>query len=293
MILDGVLDAFLKSTNFTEFLPILKLACGDMAEDTASSLSLGTVLPQLANMFGEAHLQRFNEEGSRSSKPSTLGPGFTAPPGGWDYLNRTALTWHYYCWAMGYGESNQEFDPALRATCDGFLGPMVFNTVVARASELRGSATMLSEWGNCEPEFDQPDIEGTIECNFVLDQADSHFQSWSYWDAARGTVLWDSEGEPDLNKVKVFSRPYPQATAGAPVKLSYDTVSRTFSYAYHPKPSLGVPTVVFVSPLLYPEGYKVEVTPNLTWQVDPSSSSRILVEASDSKQALIVIKPAA
>ena len=27
---------------------------------------------------------------------------------------------------------------------------------------------------------------GTIVCNMVLDLADKHFQSWSYWDTASG-----------------------------------------------------------------------------------------------------------
>ena len=55
---------------------------------------------------------------------------------------------------------------------------MVFNTVDARAKELGGSATMLTEFGLCYPSFDQPEDAGTIECNFVLGKADEHFQSW-------------------------------------------------------------------------------------------------------------------
>ena len=86
--------------------------------------------------------------------------------------------------------------------CDELLGPMVFNTVDARAKELGGSATindlmficnqikiyiylptggsatMLTEFGLCYPSFDNPEEAGSIECNFVLGKADSHFQSW-------------------------------------------------------------------------------------------------------------------
>ena len=49
---------------------------------------------------------RLNSIDKKNSRPSTLGPGFTAPPGGSEYLNRTALSWHFYCWALGY--SNDE-----------------------------------------------------------------------------------------------------------------------------------------------------------------------------------------
>ena len=66
----------------------------------------------------------------------------------------------------------------LRTVCDELLGPMVFNTVDSRAKELGGSATMLTEFGECYPSFDHPEEAGSIECNFVLGQADAHFQSW-------------------------------------------------------------------------------------------------------------------
>ena len=54
----------------------------------------------------------------------------------------------------------QEFDPVLKAVCDDFLGPLVFNTVDARAEELGGSATMLTEFGECSPSYDHPDYQG-------------------------------------------------------------------------------------------------------------------------------------
>ena len=41
----------------------------------------------------------------------------TAPPGGPDYLNRTVMSYHYYCWALGY-VSDDETDPVLTTVCD-------------------------------------------------------------------------------------------------------------------------------------------------------------------------------
>ena len=61
----------------------------------------------------------------RDGKPNIWSPGFTAPPGGPEYLDRTVLSWHYYCWAIGFG-GDDDFDPVLRAACDDFFGPMVF-----------------------------------------------------------------------------------------------------------------------------------------------------------------------
>ena len=38
--------------------------------------------------------------------------------------------------------------------------------------------------------------------NFVLDQADRHFQSWTYWDTEAGGVFWDQDGQPNEDVVK-------------------------------------------------------------------------------------------
>ena len=39
----------------------------------------------------------------------------------------------------------------------------MFNTVEARAAELGGSATMLTEFGECTPYFDHPDYQGITD----------------------------------------------------------------------------------------------------------------------------------
>ena len=44
------------------------------------------------------------------------------------------------------------------------------------------------------------------------------YQSWSYWDTASGYVFWDANGEPIWDRIKVFTRPYPPATAGIPLR---------------------------------------------------------------------------
>lgn len=41
------------------------------------------------------------KEPKKSGAPSVFGPGFSHVPGGDDFLNRTAMSWHYYCWALG------------------------------------------------------------------------------------------------------------------------------------------------------------------------------------------------
>eukprot|EP00090_Calanus_glacialis_P022185 TRINITY_DN34234_c0_g1_i1.p1 TRINITY_DN34234_c0_g1~~TRINITY_DN34234_c0_g1_i1.p1 ORF type:complete len:569 (-),score=125.49 TRINITY_DN34234_c0_g1_i1:70-1554(-) len=290
IILDGVLDAYLKTHNFTDFLPVLKEVCGEMAEDfeKLEQLSFEGEFTNILTNLGEATSHRFNHIDEKTGRPSTLGPGFTAPPGGPEYLNRTAMSWHYYCWALGYS-SDQEFDPVLKAVCDDFLGPLVFNTVDARAQELGGSASMLTEFGECSPSYDHPDYQGSIVCNFVLGLADQHFQSWSYWDTASGGVLWDSEGEPVMDSVKVFARPYPQATAGSPVTLDFDPESRNFEYQFMPNPDIASPTEIFVPSVLFPDGFEIDVSDNLQWEEDELAKNKILIKASNGNIGTIKI----
>lgn len=45
-----------------------------------------------------------------------------------------------------------------------------------------GGASFLTEFGLCAPDGDPLSIN-TIECNAVLKMADSHLQSWTYWDS--------------------------------------------------------------------------------------------------------------
>merc|ERR1712215_384721 len=292
IILDGVLDAFLKTHNFTEFLPILKQVCGEMADDIGEleKFNFEKGVSKFLISLGEATFHRFNNIDDKAGRPSTLGPGFTAPPGGPEYLNRTAMSWHYYCWALGYS-SDQEFDPVLKAVCDDLLGPMVFTTVDARAKELGGSATMLTEFGECAPSYDHPDYQGSIVCNFVLGLADEHFQSWSYWDSASGGVLWDKNGEPIMDVVKVFARPYPSATAGIPVSLYFDPESRKLAYDFVPDINITEPTEIMVPEVLYPEGFSVEVSENLKWEQDEFIKYKILVRATEENDAFVRISP--
>ena len=67
------------------------------------------------------------------------------------------------------------------------------------------------------------------ECNFVLGQTEKYFQSWTYWDTAVGWYFWDSEGNIKPEVHEVFARPYPWATAGLPVNLSFDIFTKGLS----------------------------------------------------------------
>jgi hypothetical protein len=55
-------------------------------------------------------------------------------------------------------------------------------------------------------------------------------------------------------------RPYPRATAGTPLRLSFDLQRRVFAYEFRHDPAVQAPTELFVPELQYPGGYRVEVS---------------------------------
>jgi hypothetical protein len=59
LILDGVLDAYLKTHNFSVFYPLLSLVCGDMAEDAAGGMEAGQLMEDLLQTASEALLHRW------------------------------------------------------------------------------------------------------------------------------------------------------------------------------------------------------------------------------------------
>jgi len=129
------------------------------------------------------------------------GSGFSHVPGGDTYTRKSVLSFHYYCW---WYDSTGAFD---RVTCDAMFGPKVFDQCREDVSQLGGSY-MLTEWGQgCDPTTP----EGSLECNAVMDLADSHLTSWIdwYW----GEHLEGSGFDATDEAVAVFSRTYAQVDA--------------------------------------------------------------------------------
>ena len=80
--------------------------------------------------------------------------------------------------------------------------------------------------------------------------------------------LWHRNGTLDVPKLRLLSRTYPQAVAGAIVSLNFDPLSAAFSLVFSANPNITAPTIIFLNrELFYPRGANVAVTPanSLTW----------------------------
>lgn len=73
--------------------------------------------------------------------------GFTSVPGGNDYVNRSVLSWHFYCWT--FDENNM--NPINWGFCDTVLSDDYFGMRVLDREKL-GGASFLTEFGLCTGE---------------------------------------------------------------------------------------------------------------------------------------------
>lgn len=218
-----------------------------------------------------------------------LGNGFRSVPGGAQYVNRSVMSWHYYCWILAI-DDKKPYGTFERLTCDGVLGPLVFDTVIKDIQRTGGGA-FLTEFGLCEP--DGNNDTQTMECEFVLSQADAHLQSWAYWDSE----FFTPNGDVKYDVVRGFARVYATAIAGTPLSMTFNANTRQFSLAYEINADIKEATEIKVPKLQYPDGFRVKVSAGLRYEFNETSSTlfvRSKLSWSDLKinpRAMVTILP--
>jgi endoglycosylceramidase len=204
----------------------------------------------------------------------TFGTGFDTVPGGPAFVNKSVLSWHYYCWLLGTGKAeSRPYKFIQRLFCDGILGTSVFNNVV-RDVKKTGGSSFMTEFGICETNTKYNKSTGNIECNYVMDMADEFLQSWAYWDL---WIYFTPGGAVNWTAADAFIRPYARATAGIPKSMKFDIESRIFRLDYEADPKIKAPTVIFIPKFKYPKGISVLASHELDWAFD-SNASELLVK---------------
>ena len=87
-------------------------------------------------------------------------------------------------------------------------------------------------------------------------------------------------------------RPYPRATAGEIVSMSFDMKSRAFELVFRHDPRAGAPTEIFVPRLQYPHGVRVEVSDGV-WEEHPERQALEYRHGTDRQEHALKIRPAA
>ncbi|XP_078583780.1 endoglycoceramidase-like [Branchiostoma floridae x Branchiostoma japonicum] len=217
------------------------------------------------------------------SEDGVLGSGFEHVPGGAAYRNRSVFSYHYYC--PLYQQPNQQQYPEYKkVACDDIYGPKMFSAVQEDLETL-GGGSFLTEFGLCWPNASDPTYPDTVECGYVLKQADSFLQSWTYWDATPGSrVFWDRTGRAIPESISLFARTYARAVAGIPTEMTFDIETRHFQLTFTSNPSIKAPTEIFVPRMHYEAGYTVLSSAELQCEVDEKDHSLLYIRHKQTNQ---------
>jgi endoglycosylceramidase len=144
-----------------------------------------------------------------------LQTGLTEGPGGVDYNNRQAFSYHVYCIDV-----TKQGDPKSDLVCD-IDDALFISSRYEEARKKKFGGMMLTEFGAISNS-----TEGINEITRITALADEYLQSWSYWQfkkyqdlttaASPATTesFYTEDGELEINKVRALSRSYAQAIAG-------------------------------------------------------------------------------
>ena len=191
-------------------------------------------------------------------EPQQLSGGLPLPT----YLKRVrgeanlGLSWHSYCSATFLASLGVPLD--FTSSCKSFAQDRNKHAL-DQAAKMK-AVPLMTEWGA---------TDNAAALAIDADTADAHNMGWIYWaykfwndpttaDTDQGLFTNDA----DLNsvkpaKIRQLVRTYPQATAGKKLRYDYNPATGKFTMSYVADVSIDAPTVIFVSPITAPHGYKV------------------------------------
>eukprot|EP00762_Andalucia_godoyi_P001652 ANDGO_07135.mRNA.1 Endoglycoceramidase len=210
---------------------------------------------------------------------SDFGAGFESFPGGSKATNTTVYSYHVYC-----SDSDSHLDPKSLALCM-VEWDHAFYTRLDDAKRISNvGASFLTEFGA----NDNKTI-GVDGDHYVLNLADDHLQSWTYWQykyfhdlttsGDSSESLFNPDGSMQLDKVKALSRSHAQRIAGVPKQNRFypDSGSFRLSYVADCRSASKLTEVYFSENLWYPNGYTTSVYPPSNVQVTYAGKNKISI----------------
>lgn len=99
--------------------------------------------------------------------------------------------------------------------------------------------------------------------NYTPDNDNTHGDQWNGEDLSIYSLDQRNNAQ-DIHSggraLKAIVRPYPRATAGIPLRMSYHITRRVFHFEFQHDEAIQQPTEIFVPTLAYPNGYNVWLT---------------------------------
>ncbi len=221
-------------------------------------------------------------------EPQLLAGGTGAPTGLQPIPGELQLGYsiHNYCPLTALAQAAQlglPVEPPVgpQDTCPSFEADVVEQARVT--AERIGAAELITEFGASDD---------LVLLARVTNLADANLIGWQYWhyknwsdpttqsQQSNQQSLFDDDTDLStvkLEKLKLLSRPYPQATAGIPAALEFNPETGEFTFRYAPR-AASAPTEIFVPVALhYPNGYSLELTGARS--LSPANAARVNLEA--------------
>jgi len=186
------------------------------------------------------------------------GSGFNELPD-----EKSVFTWHYYCMFERSLNQDDRYPLKQKTECDSLLGPQVFNAVAKDKKKLK-TASFMSEWGGEKPNATLHKSTAVKELEFVMDKSDQSFESWTFYDL---NSIVDHQGNLLPTAMYTFARPFAQAIAGTPLVMTFHSTTNKFTFTYEADPAIEAPTEIAVPAVRYPDGFEVQVSDGLAWEM--------------------------
>jgi endoglycosylceramidase len=219
--------------------------------------------------------------------------GLKQGPGGPAYNDRQVYSFHLYCILMdSHGE------PLDNRLCRDYEQEN-FKIRTLDLNKL-GTAGFMTEWGAYGTL-----LPGSKEYNDgvdVLNLADQHLTSWSYWQykgfgdfttqSSDTEGLFYPNGTAQEAKLKLLSRTYAQSLAGEFISQSFDPSTSSYALMFKVRKNCTAPSIVYLSEdIYYPAGYSVNVSPIGSVSVSSPRTNYVTLttaEATQDKQIVSV-----
>jgi hypothetical protein len=104
---------------------------------------------------------------------------------------------------------------------------------------------------------------GSTIWNYSADNTNARGDLWNGEDLSifsRDQQSDPADADSGGRALEALLRPWPRATAGEPLRISFDLRRRHFEYEFRHDPRVMEPTELHVPRLHYPAGYRVEVS---------------------------------
>jgi hypothetical protein len=130
--------------------------------------------------------------------------------------------------------------------------------------------------------------------NYTADNTNERGDMWN--DEDLSLFSRDQQDEPeDLHSggraLEAALRPYPRATAGEPLHLSFDIRRRRFEFTFRHNPAIIAATEIHIPAYQYPDGIRIEVTDG-TYEIKPEQQLLIYRHGMDKSEHTLIIRPA-